>query len=105
MNQQNNQQNNQQKIDICIPRVDKTITKLQVIEYFKKLKIGYITNIIENPLKREPTGKRIVIKVNWNNTPTAIYMQTQLSTNQPLFMTYQFPFYWRLVENKPLIPL
>jgi len=100
----NKPQIDNRQIDICIPRVDKTTTKNQIFEYFKQLKIGYITKIIENPLKNEPTGKRILIKIDWNKTPKSTYIQNRLAENKPICMTYQFPFYWKLVANKPAIP-
>lgn len=88
-------------IEICIPRVDNTINKTQIFEFFKKLKIGYIIKIIENPLKNEPTGKRVLIKIDWNNSKNSIYLQERLKTNQPINMVYSFPFYWKLVANQP----
>ena len=88
-------------IEICIPRVDKTITKNQIFEFFKKLKIGYIIKIIENPLKNEPTGKRILIRIDWNNTEKSINIQNRLKKCEPVQLVYQFPFYWKLVANQP----
>jgi signal transduction histidine kinase len=88
-------------IEICIPRVDKTITKTQIFEFFKKLKIGYIIKIIENPLKNEPTGKRILIRIDWNNSEKSINIQDRLIKNEPVQLVYQFPFYWKLVANQP----
>jgi hypothetical protein len=92
---------NKNLIEICIPRVDNTINKTQIFEFFKKLKIGYIIKIIENPLKNEPTGKRVLIKIDWNNSKNSIYLQERLKTNQPVNMVYSFPFYWKLVANQP----
>jgi hypothetical protein len=88
-------------IEICIPRVDNTITKTQIFEFFKKLKIGYIIKIIENPLKNEPNGKRVLIKIDWNNSKNSIYIQERLKQNQPIQVVYKFPFYWKLVANQP----
>jgi hypothetical protein len=88
-------------IEICIPRVDKTIPKIKIFEFFKKLKIGYIIKIIENPLKNEPTGKRVLIRLDWNNSEKSINIQTRLKENKPVQLVYQFPFYWKLVANQP----
>lgn len=92
---------NSKTIEICIPRVDKIITKTQIFEFFKKLKIGYIKKIIENPLKNESTGKRILIKIDWNNSEKSINIQDRLKKSEPVNFVYQFPFYWKLVANQP----
>lgn len=93
--------NKEQPIEICIPRVENNITIHQIFEVFKNLKIGYITKIIENPLRAEPTTyKRIVIKLYWDNTkPLANYMQDRLKNNKPIQLVYNMPFYWKLVAN------
>ena len=88
-------------IEICIPRVDNTITKIQIFEFFKKLKIGHIKKIIENPLKNEMTGKRVLLRIDWNNTEKSINIQKRLRENKPVQLVYQFPFYWKLVANQP----
>jgi hypothetical protein len=88
-------------IEICIPRVENSVTIHQIFNIFKKIKIGYISKIIENPLRLEPNCKRIVIKIHWDNTkPLAIYMQDRLKNNKPIQIVYDMPFYWKLVANQ-----
>ena len=87
-------------IEICIPRVENTVTRNQIFDTFKKMKIGYITKIIENPLRNQPTGRRIVIKVDWNTkSQFAQNLHDNLKNNKPVNLVYKFPLYWKLVAN------
>jgi len=89
-------------IEICIPRVSNTITRTQIFDIFKKMKIGYIQKIIENPLKSNTNFKRIIIKINWDNTQAlAIELQEKLKNNKPINIVYDMPWYWKVVANNP----
>ena len=87
--------------DICIPRMENSITRKTIYDIFKKLDIGKIERITENTLKSDQSYKRIILKMNWNNTEQAKNIKSRLENNEPVNIIYELPWYWRLVlSNK-----
>lgn len=87
--------------DICIPRMEQSITRQTIFDTFKKLNIGRIERITENPLKNDPTYKRVILRIKWNSTEKAVNINNRLNTNQPVNIVYELPWYWRVVlSNK-----
>jgi hypothetical protein len=95
------QKDQNETTDICIPRMETIITRQTIYEVFKRINIGKIERIVENPLKTDPTHKRIIIKLRWYNTETANKIKTRIENNQPVNIVYEIPWFWRVVlSNK-----
>lgn len=95
------QKDQNQTTDICIPRMESIITRQTIYDVFKKIKIGKIERILENPLKNDPTYKRIIIKLRWYNTETANNIKSRIENNKPVNIVYEIPWFWRVVlSNK-----
>jgi hypothetical protein len=93
----------QRQIELCIPKVSQTISQKQIFQIFCKLNIGYISKIIENPLRADPKFKRVVIRVNWDNTqPLAIELQEVLTNPTEHYnLVYDMPWYWQIYASHP----
>lgn len=87
---------------ICIPRVDINTHKEYIFQTLSKLKIGYIKNITEIPLRNDATYKRIIIKIQWNKySAKSIQMQEMLSQNGCVKLVHNMPWYWKIVPTLP----
>ena len=85
---------------ICIPRVETTITKEYIFKTLRNLKIGYIKRISEIPLRNDPTHKRIIITLQWNNSAqNAIYMQKKFTEMGSVKLVHDMPWYWKIVPT------
>jgi hypothetical protein len=84
---------------LCIPRIETTITKDYIYKTLCNLQIGSIVNIIEIPLKNDPTHKRAIIRINWNNTNRSINMQKTLTDKGSVKLVHDMPWYWKIVVN------
>jgi len=85
---------------ICIPSINTTINKDNIFKVFANLKIGRIGRILENPHYKNPAKKRIIIYVEFNESPKAKYMKTLLEKDQPVFLVYDQPWFWKIVKCK-----
>lgn len=89
------------EINICIPRMENSITRETIFRIFNKLNIGKIERITENKLKSEEDYKRVIIKMNWNNTEKAEKIKSRLIDKLPVNIVYELPWFWKLVlSNK-----
>jgi len=90
-------------IELCIPKVSQNITKKTIFESFKRMNIGYISRISENPLRSDPNYKRIVVKIFWDNTQElAKEIQEKLQNpNEHINLVYDMPWYWQIYANHP----
>ena len=87
---------------ICIPRLDINTSKEYIFQTLCKLKLGYIKNITEIPLRNDPAYKRIIIKIQWNKySPKSIQMQEILSQKGCVKLVHSMPWYWRIVPTLP----
>jgi len=86
---------------ICIPRIDTNISKEYIYNKLCCLQIGSIEKLIEIPLKNDPTHKRIIIKLKWNNENKAINIKNTLETNGSIKLVYDMPWYWKMVPAQP----
>jgi hypothetical protein len=89
---------------LCIPRVDATVSKDFIHKTLSKLKFGHIQNIIEIPLRNDPSYKRIIIKLFWNdNEPRIMTIKKNLYELGSLKIVYNMPWYWKVVIFHPQI--
>lgn len=86
---------------ICIPRIDTNISKEYIYNKLCSLQIGRIEKFVEIPLKNDPTHKRIIIKLKWNNENKAINIKNTLETNGSIKLVYDMPWYWKMVPAQP----
>jgi hypothetical protein len=93
----------QQINELCIPKVSNDISRNEIFKLFCKLNIGFISKIIENPLRKNPGYKRVVICVHWDNTQSlAKEIQEILKTpNEHVNLVYNMPWYWKIYANQP----
>ena len=89
-------------IQLCIPKVSSTIPRQQIFETFCKLKIGRINRITENPLRADPAYKRVVLSINWDNSPLSKEIQEVLKDPvEHMNVVYDMPWYWQIYANHP----
>jgi hypothetical protein len=91
----------QRQMELCIPKVSVNISQKTIFQVFCKLKIGYIVKIIENQLKNDPSYKRIIIRIHWDNTqPLAKEIQEHLKNpTEHMNIVYDMPWYWQIFAN------
>jgi hypothetical protein len=96
----------QKQMELCIPKVSVNISQKTIFHVFCKLKIGYIVKIIENPLKNDPSYKRIIIRIHWDNTqPLAKEIQEHLKNpTEHMNIVYDMPWYWQIFANHSHAP-
>jgi hypothetical protein len=88
----------QNPISMCIPRIDASIERSYISNIFSKLNIGYIERINEIPLRNDNTHKRVIIKIQWNQTPISERIQTRLKADESVKIVYDTPWYWKIVK-------
>lgn len=93
----------QRNMELCIPKVSVNISQKTIFQVFCKLKIGYIVRISENLLKNDPSYKRVIIRIHWDNTqPLAKQIQEHLKNpNEHMNIVYDMPWYWQIFANHP----
>lgn len=89
---------------ICIPRLELSVSKDYIHRILSDLKIGSIKQIIEIPLRNEPSYKRIIIKLEWNNyAQSSLNIQKQLADRGSIRLVHNMPWYWKIVTTHPQI--
>ena len=80
---------------ICISRIDNNVSKYEIFKQFCRLKIGYIENISEFPIKDSLEYKRIVIKIKWNQSLKAKKFLERFKENKTVKVIYSNePWFW-----------
>lgn len=91
----------QKTSELCIPCLSVDVSKEFIFNTICRLKIGFIQRITEIPLKTNASCKRIIIKIKWNPcNDKAKMIYERILQEHPVFIVYDFPFYWKLVLNK-----
>ena len=91
----------QKTSELCIPCLSVDISKQFIFNTICNLKIGFIQRITEIPLRTNQLFKRIIIKIKWNPcTEKSKMIHQRILQQDPVFIVYDFPFYWKLVLNK-----
>jgi len=86
---------------ICIPRMSANISRDHIFKVFCKIKWGYIEKITEIPLKNNSEYKRVLIRLKWNlHIPEIRQLHERIINQQPVFLVYDMPWYWKIVECK-----
>ena len=85
---------------LCIPRIEVETTKEYIFKTFQNLKLGYIKNIKEIPLKNDKKHKRIIITIELNENPLSLNIISKLNNNETIKIVYDMPDYWKVVTTK-----
>ena len=88
---------------ICIPRIDASIPKSLIIKTFENLDIGSLEGIIEIPFKDSNKYKRIIVKLEWNDSEKSKYILSQFQEGNNVKIVYNFPsspWFWICVPNR-----
>jgi len=87
---------------ICIPRIDSTIAKSTIVQTFESLNIGNIYRVIEIPFKDSNKYKRIIVKVEWNESEISKHILSRFKEGKNVKVVYdsQLPWFWICVPNR-----
>jgi hypothetical protein len=85
-------------VELCIPKVSNQISRDFIFKIFCKWKIGKIIRVMESPHKKDPNNKRVFIKVNLNQNPSANFVKMRLEKDEPIHLVYDTPWYWKIVK-------
>jgi hypothetical protein len=86
---------------LCIPRIETSTPKDYIYKTICNLQVGYIEKLIEIPLRNDASYKRIIIKINWNNTEKSTRLQEILETKGSIKLVHDMPWYWKIVASLP----
>lgn len=90
-------------MNLCIPRVESTITKDYIYNKLCNLNAGKIEKLVEIPLKNDSTHKRILFRIVLNNNEHANTIKGILRDRGNLNYVYDPPWFWRLVPTNQRI--
>jgi len=94
-------QHNKTDITICIPKVDTNITKQEIFDKIRALRVGFIEKIIEIPLKNDDTSKRVIVKFKtWVENELSNKILTRFAENKDIKIVYNEPWYWVAYQMK-----
>jgi len=87
---------------ICIPRIDASIPKSLIIKTFEDLKIGKLEGVIEIPFKDSNRYKRVIVKIEWNDSTTSKYILERFQNGKNVKIVYNLPlpWFWICVPNR-----
>lgn len=85
---------------ICIPRMDVSIPNSYIFKTFCSLKVGYVENVYETPVKNDPTAKRVFVYIKWNKSDNAKQILERFDNEQNANVVHSFPWYWICVSKK-----
>ena len=88
---------------LCIPRVSAKTSKEYINSRLSNLNIGSIERMSEFPLKNDPTHKRVIFKIKWQNNETSKRVQNYLTNNNTINIVYDIPWFWKVVITNQLI--
>lgn len=87
---------------ICIPRIDSTIPKSLISKTFESLNIGNLEGIVEIPFKDSNKYKRIIVKIEWNDSDISKYILDRFQEGKNVKIVYNMPspWFWICVPNR-----
>ena len=87
--------------NVCIPRMETSISNRFVYQILLKLNIGKINKIVEIPLKNEKDFKRVMITIQWHQyNPRSQFVQKRLCDGKNIKIVYDNPWYWKMVAGR-----
>jgi hypothetical protein len=87
---------------ICIPRIDSSIPKSLIVNTFEKLNIGRLEGVVEIPFKDSNKYKRIIVKIEWNDSERSKYILSRFEEGKNVKIVYNLPnpWFWICVPNR-----
>ena len=87
---------------ICIPRIDASIPKSLIVKTFENLKIGNLEGVVEIPFKDSNKYKRIIVKIEWNESEVSKYILSRFQEGKNVKIVYNLPspWFWICVPNR-----
>lgn len=87
---------------ICIPRIDASIPKSLIIKTFENLKLGKLEGVIEIPFKESNKYKRVIVKIEWNDSSLSNYILRRFQDGKNVKIVYNLPtpWFWICVPNR-----
>lgn len=82
---------------ICIPRMETCFKREYILNKLLKLQIGTVETIREIPLKNEPTYKRVLLQIQWNEEPRTENIKKRLFNNDSIKLVHDGKWYWKLL--------
>lgn len=88
-------------ICLCIPKIEETIKSSYIQKQIQKTKMGLIKQYTELPWKHDPTHKRVLMRMEWNeNHPQSAIFQEMLKSGKSISIVHEFPKVWKLFLAK-----
>lgn len=90
------------KNSVCIPRIDSSIPKSLIVTTFENLKIGNLEGVVEIPFKDSNKYKRIIVKIEWNESEMSRYILSRFQEGKNVKIVYNLPapWFWICVPNR-----
>jgi len=83
-------------MNICIPKVEKSIATDKVEQVFKDLKLGEISRIVRY------NQKVFIFFKSWNTNEKTNKVYERLEKGEDSKVMYDFPLYWKFYKKNPL---
>jgi hypothetical protein len=79
-----------------------SIPKSLIINTFEKLDIGKLEGVIEIPFKDTNKYKRIIVKIDWNDSEKSKYILSRFDEGKNVKIVYNMPnpWFWICVPNR-----
>ena len=89
-------------LSLCIPRIPVETAKDYVYDIITGLSIGRIQRMTEIPLKNDPTQKRVLLKIRYDERLDTKNIQKQLIKHGSIKLVHDTPWYWKIyLSNNP----
>ena len=83
---------------LCLPKIEKSTTKMQLFNVFNKYKFG---NIKKKDLISISQNKRAFIHYQtWNNNEKNNIIKGYLDDGLDIKIIYEFPWFWKCSKSK-----
>lgn len=81
---------------LCIPRIESSIKREYIFKKLCQLKIGFIQKMTEIPLKNNPDYKRIMIRIQWNDSDKSRKIRERLIKGESINYVFDMPWFWKI---------
>lgn len=82
---------------ICIPRVDVKMSRNYIEDVIYNMKIGSIEKMNEIPLRKDPSHKRVIMKIRWDTSNLKTkQILNQMKDAGSVNLVYNMPWYWKV---------
>ena len=90
-----------ERISLCIPRMEAEIPKDYIYNKIKDLNIGNIQKMTEIPHRKDPSQKRILMRISSNERTRSELnkFEDKLEEHGSVKYVYDMPWYWKIVAT------